>query len=166
MAKELVQALTVSLLQAGSSQQAERIQLTEHITRELLELGELALKILGILRRSKEKQYRFHPASQDELFEFTAQVLDFFRYTSEFLAGRVEDRDLNTAQSMEDALDKVCERLTKRSRKHLEKFGQADPKGELAFIAIVEYLERIGDHCLAIARAVRRIKAVLSRSRW
>ena len=136
-----------------SPAQAKALARQQRTLQELVEISEACGKILAVLDRSYHKQHNFHPAAQDELFEFISQVLDFLKYNSDFLSGKLSDPDWNLAGSMEEAIDKARDRLNKRVRKTLEKNPNASIRGELAYMDIVKYLEHIGDSCLAISRS-------------
>lgn len=137
--------------------QAERIQQQQRIAQELSLIADDCYKTMRLLERSYRKNYRFHRESSAELFDFTSQILDFLRYNSDYLEGRIERPDWDVAERMEDTIDSVRDKLKKRSRKVLEKSEDADIRGELAFIDIISHLEHVGDRCLSIADTVRRL---------
>jgi phosphate:Na+ symporter len=137
--------------------QAERIQQQQRISQELSLIADDCYKTIRLLERSYRKNYRFHRESRDELFDFTSQILDFLRYNGDYLEGKIEKPDRDVAEHMEETIDRVRDKLKKRSRKVLEKSDDVDIRGELAFIDIISYLEHVGDRCLSIAETVHRI---------
>lgn len=154
---EVLSALTRYVQLPCTRVQAERIQQQQRIARELAFIGDDCYKTARLLARSYRKQYRFHDQGRDELFDFTSQILDFLKYNSDYLNGLIDRPDRDLARSMEQTIDKVRDRLKKRSRKVLEKRPDADIRGELAFIDIVSHLEHVGDRCLGIAETVHRL---------
>lgn len=155
---EISQALTVSVQQQCSQIQAQTIQLQQRIAHEMKGIGDDCARIMAVLSLSYKKQYRFHDESRDELFGFSAQVLDFLQYNSDYLQGRIATLDWKLAQSMETGIDAARDKLKKRSRKYLEKNPEAQVKGELAFIEIVGHLEHIGDGCMHVSHSVAKLR--------
>ena len=150
----MVKEITRLVQHPSSPAQAQALARQQLATAELGKISDSCRKMLAILERSKQKKYRFHQEGNDELFDFTAQVLDFLKYNSDFLSGAIEAPDWNLAKSMEEGIDKARNKLRKRSRKYLESQADANVKGELAFMEMISHLEHVGDSCLAIARAV------------
>ena len=153
--EQVSHVLTRSVQLPCSRAQAEQIHQQQRIAQELALIGDDCFKTMRLIDRSYRKQYRFHQESRDELFAFTAQILDFLKYISEFLEGNIDHPDWGVANQMEEAIDKVRDRLKKRSRNVLEKQDDADIRGELTFIDIIAHLEHVGDRCLGVAEAVR-----------
>ena len=137
--------------------QAETIQRQERIAQQLSLITDACFKAMRLLERSYQKRYRFHEESRTELFEFTAQILDFLTYIRDYLEDRIDQPELDLANRMESAIDAARDKLKKRARRVLEKSGDADIKAELAFVDIVAHLEHVGDRCLTIAETVQRL---------
>ncbi|MFW5800771.1 MAG: Na/Pi symporter [Spirochaeta sp.] len=154
------QALTRSVQQPCSPAQAETIQHQQRIAHELKGVGDDCYRILLVLTRSYRKKYRFHEESDDELFGFAAQVLDFLQYNSDYLQGKLPVLDTDLAEQMEVGINAGRDILKKRARRVLEREQDAHIRGELAFIEVVGHLEHIGDCCLHISRTVRRLQKV------
>ncbi|AFG36741.1 Na+/phosphate symporter [Spirochaeta africana] len=154
------QALTRAVQSLCSPEQAETIQQQQRIAHELKGVGDDCYRIMLVFSRSYRKKYRFHDESDDELFGFSAQVLDFLQYNSDYLQGRLLELDPDVAEQMEAGINAARDVLKKRSRRVIEQQQDAHVKGELAFIEIVGHLEHIGDCCLHISRTVRRLQKV------
>lgn len=155
------EAINTPLLRSIQSpctpEQARRIQQYERIAQELSLVADDCYKAIRLLARSYRKNYRFHEESRDELFGFISQIMDFLRYHVDYLEGKIGAPQWDLANTMEDAIDGMRDKLKKRTRRVLEKSDDADIAGELAFIDIVSYLEHVGDRCLTIAGTVRKI---------
>lgn len=134
--------------------QARSISSANDACRALREISEACLKIMAVFERTSRKQYRFHSEGRDELFSFTALVLDFLKYNSDVLSGRIVSSDSTLAKSMEDSIDSARNKLKKQARKSLEGGISPDIRGELAFIDVIEYLEHIGDNCLIVSKVL------------
>lgn len=157
LCEQISQAVSVAVQSVCTPGQAVRLQQQLHIAVELRNIGTDIKKLLSVLARSRRKGYRPHKASEEELFDITARVLDFLRYNSDFLSGRLEQQDPEVADSMEQAVDTARDRLRKHSRKTMEKKSSADVRGELAFMQAVGYLEHIGDRCLRISQTITEL---------
>lgn len=151
--------ISVSLTQSAqlrcTSLQAEEIRRQQQIAGELSLIGDDCYKAARMMARSYRKNYTVHKQSADELFAYTSHVLDFLRYISDTLSGRVSHADPTVASDMEQSIDRQRDKLKKRARKTLQKHRDADVKGELAFIDVVSYLEHVADRCNTIAKLVR-----------
>lgn len=155
--EEIVAALTHSVQLPCSRAQAEQIQHQQRTAQQLSLVSDDCFKTMRLLTRSYRRNYRFHRESRDELFDFTSQILDFLKYNSDYLEGRIERPDPDVANRMEDRIDEVRDRLRLRVRRTLQQSADADIEAELAFIDIVRHLEHVGDRCLNIAESVRRM---------
>ncbi len=157
MEEQILQPLSRSIQLPCSPAQADRIQQHQRIAQELSLVGDDCYKTIRLLARSYRKNLRFHQESRDELFGYTSRILDFLRYNADYLEGKIDQPDWEIANSMEETIDGLRDKLKKRSRKVLEKSDDADIRGELTFIDIVSHLEHVGDRCLNIAETVRRL---------
>lgn len=156
---EITTALTSTVQLSCSREQAEWIQQQQLTAQQLALISDDCYKTMRLLSRSYLKNYRFHQESRDELFDFTSQILDFLKYNSDYLDGKIDQPNWETAIRMEERIDKGRDKLKQRVRKVLKKDDEADVKAELVFIDIVSYLEHVGDRCLSIAESVRRSRS-------
>lgn len=147
-----------SIQKPCSPEQAQRIRTHQRIAQELSLIADDCYKAMRLLARSYRKSYRFHEESRDELFGFISQIMDFLRYHVDYLEGKIGAPQWELANTMEDAIDGVRDKLKKRTRRVLEKSDGPDIAGELAFIDIVSHLEHVGDRCLSIAEAVTTMR--------
>lgn len=159
LAGDITAAVGTAVRAPCTPAQALQLQREQQLTVELRNIGLDIAKLLRVLERSRRKGYRPHKESRQELFDITAQVLDFLEYDRDYLSGRLEGQDPQVAQNMEKTIDAARDRLRKHARKTMEKESGADVRGELAFIQAVGYLERIGDRCLAMSRAITQLGA-------
>ncbi|TVR91361.1 MAG: Na/Pi cotransporter family protein [Spirochaetaceae bacterium] len=152
-------ALTTTVQLSCSREQAEWIQQQQRTAQQLSLIADDCYKTIRLLFRSYQKNYRFHQESRDELFDFTSKILDFLKYNSDFLEGKIDKPDWAVANSMEERIDKGRDKLKQRVRKVLKKDDEVDIKAELVFIDIVSHLEHVGDRCLSIAESVRTTRS-------
>jgi phosphate:Na+ symporter len=137
-----------------SVDQARYIQAAQRIAHEIENISDACFSIGILLDRLHRKGRRVHEDGENELFDYTAQVMEFLNYNGELLEQGVNPPDLDAAEAMEEGIDKVRKRLRKRSRKSIERDAETDVRGELIFIDIVRHLEHIGDNSLNISEAV------------
>ncbi|SIQ61090.1 phosphate:Na+ symporter [Alkalispirochaeta americana] len=165
--RDLMNLITRSLTARSqlpcNTAQAERMWQQQRIAQELGLIGEDCLKTMRLFIGSHTKKLRFHQESQEELFQFSVQVMDFLRYISDYLEGRIERPEPAIAGRMEDGIDRLRDKLEKRARTVLERHDGADVRGELAFIDIIAHLEHVGDRCLTISETVRQLSETRGR---
>lgn len=154
-AEQISSSLTRSAQLRCTSLQADEIRRQQQIAGELSLIGDDCHKASSMMARSYRKNYTVHKQSADELFAYTSHILDFLRYISDTLRGRITPADPAIAAEMEQSIDRQRDKLKKRARKALQKDPDADVKGELAFIDVVSYLEHVADRCNAISELVR-----------
>ncbi|MFW5744253.1 MAG: Na/Pi cotransporter family protein [Spirochaetota bacterium] len=154
MQESITEFLTNSMRWHVSDAQARAIQAAQRIAHELESISDACFSIGLLLDRMHRKGRRFHEDGDRELFDYTTQVLEFINYNGAILARATSGPDLERARAMEDGIDKVRNRLRKRSRKSIERETDIDVRGELIFIDIVRHLEHIGDNSLNISEAV------------
>lgn len=146
-----------------STLQAERMWQQQRIAQEMGLIGEDCLKTMRLFIGSHTKGLQFHQESQEELFQFSARVMDFLGYISDYLEGRIDRPEPEIASRMEDGIDRLRDKLKKQVRLVLELRDGADVQGELAFIDIISHLEHVGDRCLAMAETVRQLSGTRGR---
>jgi phosphate:Na+ symporter len=157
MQEAILAFLTESVRQPVSEDQAIAMQAIQRIAHELESISDACFSIGLLLDRLQRKGWRLHEAADEELYSYTAQVLEFLEYNGGLLKGKDGQVDLDHALDLEMRIDKVRNKLKKRSRRSLERDAEPDVKGELAFIDIVRHLEHIGDYSLNVSEAVARL---------
>jgi len=150
--------LTDSIREPSGADQARDIAAQSAVARDLVDIGEAAVHAANVLERIARKNYRIHKEAMDELYAFTAQVLDFLKYDGDFLSRKLVSYDRDLAVHMEGEINTMRDKLRKRVRRTLERDDAADIRGEFQFMDIVRYLEIVGDDCLAIGREIPRLR--------
>ena len=146
--------LTSTMRQSISEDQARYIHAAQRIAHEIEGISDACYSIGLLLDKFHRKGRRLHEDGEQELFDYTRQVMEFLRYNNAVLEREIDQSDLETAQTMEDDIDTVRRKLRKRSRKSIERNAETDVRGELIFIDIIRHLEHIGDNCLNMSEAV------------
>lgn len=154
MQEAITDSLTEALRSPTSAEQARYIYAAQRIAHEIENISDACFRIGILLDKLHRKGRRIHDDADAELYAYSVQVMEFLRYNASVLEYKLGGPDIETAKKMEKAIDKVRNRLRKRSRKSIEQDETADVRGELIFIDIVRHLEHMGDNSLNISEAV------------
>jgi len=85
-----------------------------------------------LLDKLHRKGLRFHEEGDQELFGYTGQVMKLLSYNNSVLERSMDRMDLSEAPRMEDGIDKMRNKLRKRSRLSIERNEDSDVRGELS----------------------------------
>lgn len=154
MQEEITKYLTSSMRDPVGEGLAASIQATQRITHELEGISDACYSIGLLMFRLHKKGREFHEDGDQEIFDYTSQVLEFLRYNEDILDRKIDKPELDVAHEMENGIDKRRKKLRKRSRRSLERDKDTDVRGELIFIDIIRHLEHIGDNSLNISEAI------------
>jgi phosphate:Na+ symporter len=154
MQEQLTDFLTRCTRQDLGVDQANTISAQRRIAHELENITDSAYGIGILLERVSKKEAHFHSKGKEELSDYTGLVLEFIKYNQDFLARRAVSYDLKSALGMEEEIDRMRDKLRKRSRRVIEKDEDVDVKGELLYMDIVRHLEHIGDSSLNVSQAI------------
>ncbi|PIE05147.1 MAG: Na/Pi cotransporter, partial [Spirochaetales bacterium] len=154
MQEEIIAYLTHCTYYGLGESQAVVVSAFRRVAHELESVADSTFGIGLLVGRLHKKEWEFHKSGDEELMKYTLMVLDFLRYNQDFLDRKFSDYDLDLARQMEDGIDRMRNKLRKRSRKTIEKNEKVDVKGELLFMDIVRHLEHIGDSSLNISEAI------------
>ncbi|TFH06362.1 MAG: Na/Pi cotransporter family protein, partial [Spirochaetales bacterium] len=149
--------LTESMRESIGENDAQYIQAAQRIAHEIEGISDACFSIGILLYRLHKKGRRIHEDGDQEIFDYTAQVMLFLKYNEDILERKIDRPELEVAHELEDGIDRKRTKLRKRSRKSLERDSKADVRGELIFIDIVRHLEHIGDNCLNISQAIGQL---------
>jgi phosphate:Na+ symporter len=122
------------------------------IINELESISDACKKITYLFKRKDKKDMEFHKKAMSELAEYTAIVMDFLKYNTDYLTNDLQSQEISIAHNMEDQINEKKRALTKRSRKQIQQ-GES-LRGELLFMEIIRQMEHIGDFCLNISQSI------------
>jgi phosphate:Na+ symporter len=154
MQEQLTDFLTGCTRQDLGVDQANTVSAQRRIAHELENITDSAYGIGLLLERVSKKEAHFHSKGKEELADYTGLVMDFLKYNQDFLARRIVSYNLKTALDMEEEIDRMRDKLRRRSRRVIEKDEDVDVKGELFYMDIVRHLEHIGDSSLNVSQAI------------
>jgi len=158
MQETITEALTAALREPTSAEQSRYIHAAQRIAHEIEDISDACFSIGILLDKLHRNGRRVHEDGDTELTTYAEQVMEFLRYNNAILEYKSDGPDLEVAHQMEKGIDKVRNRLRKRSRKSIERDKATDVRGELIFIDIVRHLEHIGDNSLNISEAVEELE--------
>lgn len=154
MQEQMIGYLTKCIRQPLGHDQSRTVAAQHRIANELESVADSTFGIGLLLNKLHNKGWQFHEQGDDELMTYTSQVLDFLKYNQDFLDRKLDDYDIKVANEMENGIDKMRDKLRKRSRRTIERDEDVDVKGELIFMDIVRHLEHIGDSSLNVSEAI------------
>jgi phosphate:Na+ symporter len=105
-----------------------------------------------LLERSVRKNHIFKSREMDALVPYIKLVEDFLSLVQNHLGETMDSEQINRAKEIEANINKSRDKLQKLSRKRIQ--AGADVKTELLFIDLVRSIEKLGDNCYDITRAV------------
>jgi phosphate:Na+ symporter len=138
--------------------ESTRVQLNNmfRIIQELESMSDSCLNLIMALDRKNTKKLPFHASAIEDMKPYTNLVKDFLFYIKNHLNEPIEnDEELAKAYDLEDKIDAFRNKLKKEARREIQ--DGANVKGELLFLDVVRYVERLGDYCLNIAQAIRGV---------
>ena len=154
MQEQMIDYLTRATRLGLGVDQSVTVAVQQRVAHELESIADSSFGIGLLMDRLFKKGWTFHETGDEELMNYTSQVLDFLSYNQDYLDRKLEDYDIELAHKMEKGIDKMRDKLRKRSRRTIEKDEDVDVKGELIFMDIVRHLEHIGDSSLNISEAI------------
>ncbi|MEM5948750.1 Na/Pi cotransporter family protein [Spirochaetia bacterium 38H-sp] len=156
---EMEEAIHITLTKCATSsmnqEQANRLMAYQVMSRAFESMSDSLFRIARLLRQKEKKNALFHEEAISELSEYTELVIEFLRYNVEFLENETPGYDFDYAYGLEQKIDKMRDKLRKKSRKTLTE--EADVRGELYFMDIVRHLEHLGDYSMDISNAIKDI---------
>jgi phosphate:Na+ symporter len=127
---------------------AEQMRIVNNLER----IGD-AVEALGHLCEDiVDKELKFSESAMGDLFIISNKVDEFLKLVSQSLIKRPENL-MEIAEQMELTIDSMRESMRDTHIERL-KVGTCGIEGGLAFINLLARLEKIGDYCYSISRAV------------
>jgi len=161
MQEQIIAYLTECTSQPLGTDHSRTVASQHRIANELESVADSSYGIGLLVDKLHKKGWQFHEQGDEELVNYTSQVLDFLKYNQDYLDHKLEDYDIDVARNMEDGIDRMRDKLRKRSRKTIERDQDVDVKGELIFMDIIRHLEHIGDNSLNVSEAITEMPRAL-----
>ncbi len=125
------------------------------IISELKSISNSCENLIQLLKKKEKKNLKFHKNAKSEIEEYTAEVLDFLKYNSDYINHALKTLNINLAQKMEKAINSKRDRLRKLSQSKMSE--GANIQAELLYLDIVKHLEHIGDFSMNVAHSLEEV---------
>ncbi|NIA15937.1 MAG: hypothetical protein GWP08_17885, partial [Nitrospiraceae bacterium] len=134
-------------------EEAALIPILVHAVNDAERIGDLAEELIKLANQVKEQEVGFSPAAETDLRQLEELLEEQFEATYRALAEReYGDRKRLKRRQIREVAAAISE-------SHVERLGSGgcDVRAGVVFLDYVAYLERIGDHLVAIAKRARKI---------
>ena len=152
--KEITSALIRTSELDITPQEAKYVSALYHIVTDLERIGDHAENVLGYALQMKRNNQNFSKKAVKEIKELSDTVYEIFDQTFEHFKEPSKDYYV-LIYNLEDQIDNLVDKMRNTNIKRLSK-GKCEVTQGSYFNEILVDLERVGDHCLNIAKAVRR----------
>lgn len=125
------------------------------IVSELESIGDSCFSLIMLSQKKYKKKIPLHDNAIDEVMNYSKLVDEFISFIMDNMNAHLSRKDLEEAKELEEKIDSYRNKLRKQARKKIAE--GADVRGELLYIDIIRHMERMGDYCLNIAQALRRM---------
>ena len=126
-----------------------------HVANDIERIGDHAENVADAAKLRKEKHIDFTKDAQREMGELLGMVNESVRFAMDSFAGNGNvDEKIAMVQDLEDKIDAKERELQNRHVERLEK-NECSPEAGMLFSDIISGLERVADHAMNIAYAIR-----------
>ncbi|MBT4088426.1 MAG: Na/Pi cotransporter family protein, partial [Deltaproteobacteria bacterium] len=156
MKEELTRYLGNVSQETLDERSALKVMAMMRIVNEIESIADCCFYLVNAAQRRYDEKMELHPHADQEIKQFSDDVLAFMEFNIENLAdSRLSDNDLKRALEFESENDKTRNALRETSVQRISQTGQVEP--EILFMDIIKYFERIGDYSLNISEALARV---------
>ncbi|MCR5304349.1 MAG: DUF47 family protein, partial [Lachnospiraceae bacterium] len=128
-----------------------------HVVNDIERIGDHAKDIADYARQRKENGAEFTEEAVSELGQMMEVVNKVLHYATEtFVQGT--DEYVDEIEELEDRLDEMDREFQMHHIQRLSK-GECTPEAGMIFSDVVSGLERVGDHAVNIAFAIKEAEA-------
>ena len=147
-----VGSLVASFRDRLNSRSEVRIARLLRVIGYLEEMSDECYSISHLLEKSVRKDCVFKQKEMDKLIPYVGHVEEFLGLVEDQLGHRITPEQKERASELEKSIDKNRRKLNKLGRKRIE--AGENVRTELLFIDLVRRIEKLGDYCFDIARAL------------
>ncbi|MDR3333283.1 MAG: Na/Pi cotransporter family protein [Treponema sp.] len=156
MREELTRFLITCTRQQLNQRSQRRVSQLLRIIADLEELSDECYSVSFLLERSVKKNLLFKHKEMEALTPYMGQVEASLGFVREHLGNPLTEDQIRYAGELEARIDKSRNKLRKLGRKRIE--AGENVKTELLFIDLVRRLEKLGDYCFDISKALTGAK--------
>ena len=124
-----------------------------HVVNDIERIGDHAENVADLAKERIEKNASFSLSARSEMGELLDMVNDILRYSVEMFS-KDDDSHLKEIITLEDRIDRKERELQNRHIERLEK-NECTPEAGMIYSDIISGLERVADHAMNIAFAIR-----------
>lgn len=138
-----------------AEQSAIRVTSLMRIVNEIESIADCCYDLIQVTQKRYEKKIELHPTANDEIRNFSNDVIDFIMFNIENLQSiNLGDADLRVAIELEMKIDDQRDILRDHS---VQRIAESDDvEREMLFMEIIKKFERIGDYSLNISEAIKK----------
>lgn len=156
MQEELSRYLAQCAMENLRVRSAENVSYMMRIVHELESIGDSCFNLLILSKRRYDKNLHISPEGLDALVPYVDTVDRYLSFIITHADRHLSSEEMDQAIALEEKVDQYRNTLQKEARNRIR--AGSDVKAELLYIDIVRHIEKIGDHLLNIAQALRNIR--------
>jgi len=155
MQEELSNFLAQCAMENLNETSAENVTHLMRIVHELESIGDSCFNLLILSKRRYDKELRIPDEGLSDLEPYLEIVRKYLEFIIQHADQHLSSSDMEQAVALESIVDRYRNTLQKAARKRIKAGSKV--KAELLYIDIVRHIEKIGDHLLNIAQALRQL---------
>lgn len=156
MQEELSGFLAHLSMENLKTRSAENVNHLMRIVHELESIGDSCFNLLILSKRRYDKELIIPESGLEALRPYLDTVQDYLGFIIKHMNQHLSSEEMKQAIASEEEVDRYRNTLHKAARKRIK--AGSDVKAELLYMDMVRHIEKIGDHLLNIAQALRAIQ--------
>ncbi|MFW5712499.1 MAG: Na/Pi cotransporter family protein [Spirochaetia bacterium] len=156
MQEELSGFLAHLSMENLKTKSAENVNHLMRIVHELESIGDSCFNLLILSKRRYDKELIISRDALDDLRPYLETVQEYLGFIIKHINQHLSSEEMQQAIALEEEVDRYRNTLQKAARKRIK--AGSDVKAELLYMDMVRHIEKIGDHLLNIAQALRAIQ--------
>jgi len=136
-----------------NDESANNVNAMMRVVHELESVGDSCYNLSLLLKRRYTKKMEFSKQAIKEIEPYLDVVAEYIEFIIIHLNRTMSDEELKRAYEIEDEVDRFRKTLYKSARKRIKEGSSV--KSELLYLDMVGHVEKISDHLLNIAQALR-----------
>ena len=156
MQEELSRFLAQLSMENLKARSAENVNHLMRIVHELESIGDSCFNLLILSKRRYDKELFIPASGLDALRPYLETVHRYLGFIIKHMNKHLSSQEMEQAIALENQVDGYRNTLQKAARYRIKE--GSDVKAELLYMDMVRHIEKIGDHLLNIAQALREIR--------
>lgn len=156
MQEELSGFLAHLSMENLKTKSAENVNHLMRIVHELESIGDSCFNLLILSKRRYDKELLISQDALEDLRPYLETVQEYLGFIIKHMNQHLSSEEMRQAVALEEEVDRYRNTLQKAARKRIK--AGSDVKAELLYMDMVRHIEKIGDHLLNIAQALRAIQ--------